>query len=214
MDILTSRTPTYRPLRLILVLEVALCLVTVACSASTGAKSAASTPAASATSSQPIAKTKPTALPQVTLAFCEHILSLAEANQLMQAPPPATTIFVDSVPTGGGSCNYDFALDKAIVIVAFLGIVPEGASISSLASKLDNASGAGTTYTTTPVSGVGDQAVFVTATNSQVHLKVDSLDIIYGAIFMDCNNLLVGSTPDATERARLTNVCQLVISRL
>ncbi len=45
-------------------------------------------------------------------------------------------------------------------------------------------------------------------------MKSDSLDIIYGNIYMACSNLLVGSTLDAAELTGLTQARQVVVGRL
>jgi hypothetical protein len=51
------------------------------------------------------AKSKPTSVPVITLAFCQKILTVSEANQIMHPTTAATTIRIDSNSTGG-SCNY------------------------------------------------------------------------------------------------------------
>lgn len=71
-------------------------------------------------------KQKTTTVPPVSLAFCQHILSLAEANQIMQPPIPASTINNYS-SAGGGSCNYTYAwpkFDVAILLLDYDGTVP------------------------------------------------------------------------------------------
>ena len=136
----------------------------------------------------------------------------------MQPTTPATTIRIDSPKSGGGSCNYEYAAFKGIVSVVFVGTIPQGVSISDVATQALGGANLppGGKITTTPVSDVGDQALFITAAIpiAGKTLKMDFLDIIYGAIFFDCNNPNVGSIPDATELNGFTQVAQLVISRL
>ena len=80
------------------------------------------------------------------------------------------------------------------------------------ASRLSQVKGA--QVTSTPVTGIGDGALFTTITLASPPLKEASLGGIYGAIFLSCNNFTVGSSSFATQQTALTQVCQQVISRL
>jgi hypothetical protein len=154
-------------------------------------------------------KAKPTGVPKVTTAFCQGLLSISDANSIMKPPTAATTIRIDTSPIGG-SCNYEYASFKSVVSVNFLPY--RGGSLSALASQLTATPGA--KVTTTPVSGVGDQALFVAATLTSVSLRQDYLDVVDGAIVLQCFNPNVGSASDASQQAALTQVCQQVIARL
>lgn len=202
-------------------LLLALCIMLAAAACSTnGASGGAPTngaPNATTTApSQPTtAKNKPTSVPAITVAFCQRILTIAEANQMMNPPTPATTIRVDSNPPGG-SCNYEYAQYRAVLSVIFLpyagGAGNEQATLASAAAKLSQAKGA--QVTTTPMTGIGDAALFVTVTLAVPAMKEAAVDTIYGAIMLGCDNFKVGTSSFATQQTALTQVCQQVISRL
>lgn len=162
-----------------------------------------------------VTKSKPTSVPTITLAFCQKILTVSEANQIMHPATPATTIRIDS-NANGGSCNYEYAPYRSVLTVAFLpytGNDPAQA-LGAAANQLANVKGA--TVTTTHISGVGDAALFVTSAISVqgINRKSDGLDVIYGAVLFSCGNFNVGSSPDATQMSALKQVAQLVVNRL
>lgn len=198
-------------------LALVLCVMLAAAACSSNGGSTGGTPNATAPStSQPtVVKSKPTSVPAITLAFCQRIMSIAEANQIMKPPTPATTIRVDSTSTGG-SCNYEYASFRSVVTVTFLpyagGPANVQATLAGAAAQLSQVKGA--QVTTTPVTGVGDGALFVTAVITVVPLKEAALDTIYGAILISCANFKVGASSFATQQTALTQVCQQVISRL
>jgi hypothetical protein len=208
--------------RIILALLVCLCLFVAACSPG-GTSAASGTPVGtSATTAQPT-KPKPTALPQMTIAFCQSILTVSEANQIMKAPHTATAIRIDAPPSGGGSCNYEYASYKAIVSMVFVNVIPAGTTFTAdaIAAHIQqSASGVqGAKITTQPVSGVGDAAVFAagSATLAGQPYKFDALDIAYGRVFFDVNIALLGpdaaSASDSVLLASFTQIAQLVTSR-
>src|SRR5262249_41592945 len=146
---------------------MALCFTLAACStsasgASTGGTSSNTgrTPKATATATP---KAKATGLPALSVDACKGLMSLDEANQIMHPAKPATTIRVDHGENGGGSCNYEYAAFKGVVSVVFVGPVPQGVTISDIASQAQVGSNLppGAKITTTPVSDVGDQALFI-----------------------------------------------------
>ena len=172
---------------------------------------------------RPTTKPRPTALPQMTMAFCQSILSVDEANQIMKAPHTATTIRIDAPTHGGGSCNYEYASYKAIVSIVFVSVIPDGTTLDANAIAAHIQQGAssvqGATITTQPVSGVGDAAVFAagSATLTNQPYKFDALDIAYGRVFFDVNIALLGadaaSASDSMLLASFTQIAQLVTSR-
>lgn len=192
-------------------------LATAACSTNgaTAGGPGSGTPNASTTSQPTAVKSKPTSVPPITVAFCQRILTVAEANELMKPPTPATTIRVDSNPPGG-SCNYEYAQFRAVLSLILLpytgGAGNEQAALDGASAKLSQVKGA--QITTTPVSGVGDAAMFITATLTIASLKEASVDTIYGAILLSCANFKVGASSFATQQTELTQVCQKVVSRL
>jgi hypothetical protein len=66
----------------------------------------------------------------------------------------------------------------------------------------------------TPLSGVGDAAVFVTGTIPQPLLRMAAFDVIRGSLFLSCANFNVGSASFADQQTKLTQVCKLVLGRL
>jgi len=196
------------------IIQCALLLGTLslaACGASTGGTSTGGT---STTAPTTPPKSKPTALPTITTAYCQGILTLAEANQIMQPAAPATNIRIDALKAGGGSCNYEYAPYKAVVSVEFLVAIPASEQGQPLSGHIPaNMPGI---VMNTPVSGVGDQAQYV-ATSNQINgqtVNLNTLDVIYGAILFNCDRPYNGPSQATAEQAPLTNVCQLVISRL
>lgn len=186
-------------------------LVLAACGASTGGISTGGTSTAAPTATS---KAKPTALAKITPAFCHGILTLAEANQIMQPATPAANVRIESRKSGGGSCNYEYAPYKAVVSVEFLSTIPASEQGQPLSGHIpSNTPGI---VINTPVSGVGDQAQYI-ATSRKINgqtVNADSLDVIYGAILFNCDHPYNGTSKAAADQALLTNVCQLVISRL
>ncbi len=162
-----------------------------------------------------VTKSKPTSVPTITLAFCQKILTVSEANQIMHPTTAATTIRIDS-NANGGSCNYEYAPYRSVLTIAFFPYAGQdpAQALSAAANQLANVQGA--TVTTTNISGVGDAALFVTSAISVQGLnrKADGVDVIYGAVLFSCGNFNVGSSPDSTQLSALKQVAQLVISRM
>jgi hypothetical protein len=198
-----------KPSRTLTALVLGLCvimLLTACGSSSSGSR----------TSQPTIAKSKPSALPKVTVAFCQNIMTVKQSNTIMNPTTPATTIRVDSPASGGGSCNYEYALFKGNVSVVFVSVVPEGTSIvDNVNQALAAEKQQGAQVKMTPVSNVGDQAVFAVASTTLAGqpYKIDSLDIIYGSVFWDVNAIHLGSdataTSDSAQLADFTQIAQI-----
>ena len=179
----------------ILLVGLCLSLLISACSpggASTGGTPTAGTPAATSAvaTSQPTAQPPLAALPTITNALCQQLMTVAEANTIVQPPAPAATI-VSYNTDDGGSCNYVASQTRVPLIIYFLrwtGPVP--IPQSDIAAVLAQASGASkiTINQATPVDGVGVQAEFVSATATGQGFT-GSLTIFYvleGPFFFDC----------------------------
>jgi hypothetical protein len=203
----------------IAVVLVGLCasLLLAACA---GPSTGSSGPGGSQATTQPtVAHPKPQSMPTIDMAFCQKILTIAEANSIMKPSTAANAIRIDHGPTGG-SCNYEYAQFKAVVTITFMsfnGSDPQqtlDAAASQIASKTANIPNAKTT--TTKVSGIGDAALFV-ATSASIEgiaLHDVGLDVIDGKLFISCANFRAGSSPDSTQLSYLTQVAQLVVSRI
>jgi hypothetical protein len=194
---------------------------------STGGSTGGATPTIGATAT---AKPKPSVVPTTDLAFCQRILSLAEANQLMSFPMPMTTIDVNNGSTGG-TCNYVYTQGQhlfdplAILFAPWTGPVPiSQQDLLAAAQQLANLHGV-TASTVTSSSGVGDQAVFIAASGTEVSgtahvtINIQVFYVLYGRILFGCANVaymgtLVPPSVDVASQSALQQCAQLVLSRL
>jgi hypothetical protein len=176
------------------------------------------------------AKPKPSVVPTTDLAFCQRILSLAEANQLMSFPMPMTTIDVNR-GSAGGTCHYVYTqwhhlFDPLSNFFApWTGPVPiPQQDLLAAAQHLANLHGV-TASTVTPVSGVGDQAVFVAAAGTEVTgtahgtVNIQVFYVLYGRILFGYANVanmgtIVLPSVDVASESALQQCAQLVLSRL
>ena len=172
------------------------------------------TPQATPASATATAKPKPTGVPTFTVALCSQLMSVDEANNLLQPNPPIVAI----VPTNGddgGACNY--AVSKSVIplIIYFLnwnGPVP--VPQSDIEAALSQAAGNHITVNTlTPVTGIGDQAEYVEATGSSEGSTAIAhvFYVLDGKIGFDCFNYspLAGGTM-ASQSALQTCATQVV----
>jgi hypothetical protein len=149
---------------------------------STGGSTGNGTPTIAATAT---AKPKPTAVPHLTLEYCQQLMSLDEMNTLFKPPAPAATI----VPTNGdtgGACNYEVAKANIPLIIYFLEWKgPDPIPQSDIDAELAKAIGTEITITVaTPVTGIGHQAEYVEATGTagSVHIFY----VLEGPFIFDC----------------------------
>ncbi|HEX8995874.1 MAG TPA: hypothetical protein VF812_07580 [Ktedonobacterales bacterium] len=195
-----------------------------ACGAGPGGTSTGGTSSGGTSSTAPTVapKAKPTAPPPITAAYCQSIMTVADANQIMNPPVQATTLVAQS-DTEVGVCRYDppqaqFAVVKILVDEkVYTGPKPVPTStIVQLVSELENAPGA-TVTTTTPVNGVGDQAEFLAATvsDSGMTFYVDAFYVIYGNVAFMCDDFHLNTKPDDTAQMNGLQQCaERVVSRL
>ena len=154
--------------RISAILLAGLCLSLLISACSPGGASTAGTPAATSAvaTSQPTAQPTLAALPAITEALCQQLMTVAEANTIIQPPAPATSIVADNSDSGG-SCNYVASQTRIPLIIYFLewtGPVP--IPQSDIAAALAQASGSSkiTLNQAAPVDGIGVQAEFVSVT--------------------------------------------------
>jgi hypothetical protein len=173
------------------------------CGGSSGATSGGNTPPAGTATVAHTAKA-----PTLTdSASCEKLMSLSEANQIMGAT--ATTIrVVASDEEDGGSCNYETQPFHATVFVAFF--ASAGVSLQAASAAITgNPKFAGTT---SAVTGVGDQALFIVNPIPGTSITQYHLMVTVGTLLMD--TVIPSSQPDNnTALSRLKQVAQLVLSR-
>ena len=192
-----------------------------ACGASSTGNTTGGTPAPTA---QPTAKAKPKPIspPQVTQQFCQSIMSVADANQIMNPPTPITTVTAQS-DSELGVCHYtspQVQLDIVKILVEekpYTGPnpVPE-ATIVQLMTQLANEPGVTITMKQ-PVTGVGDQAEFLAAnvSNAQLTLYADALYVIYGQVAFMCDDFHLNTRPDdASQKSGLQQCAQRVVNVL
>ena len=203
-----------------LTLMVCVALAVAACggSATAGSPNSGGGGASGGATAAPTAtpKPKPTAVPKITVAFCQGIMTVAQANQIMNPPTSATTIRVDAPASGGGSCNYEYKPFHSVVSIVFGPTVIDASNPQAVLAALDKQipQSANATFTTTPVSGVGDTAQFLTVVFAALPTKMASMQVIYGKIAFSCDNFNVQGASFATEQTSLTQVCKQYISQL
>jgi hypothetical protein len=196
----------------LLALATASLLALAACGGTSTGQGGSGTPSPSATTTP---KPPPTGVPTLSVTSCQGLMSITEANTIMHPATLATAIRVDHGSTGG-SCNYEYTEFKPVVSVVFLPF-QQGVSLDAIATQALAAikSVPGATVTKTTVTGVGDQGLYLSATAPiGKGLWEDLLDTTYGPVFISCNVLGTGTPPAASLQSPLTQVCQLVLSRM
>jgi hypothetical protein len=196
---------------------VAALAVLSACAASPNGQTsttstATATPAATATP-----KPKPTSVPTTSVAYCQGLLSVAEANSIMKAVAPATNIlFENDTSNNLSACSWAAGQTIAVLAVFFLPF-PAGTSLNAAAQQqlAKVHVPAGGSFSSTPVSGVGDQALYVSATipTPAGPNYIAELAVADGAVLLACSQTGTGSVPAAAQ-GELTQACKVVVSRL
>ena len=130
------------------------------------------------------------ALPTITGALCQQLMTVNEANTIVQPPVLATSIVADN-SDDGGSCNYVASKTRIPLIIYFLrwtGPVP--IPESDIAAAIAQSSGSSniTVNQATPVAGIGVQAEFVsvTATDQGFTGSATVFYVLEGPFFFDC----------------------------
>ncbi len=178
--------------RIILALLACLCVFVAACSPS-GTSASSGTPSsgnATATTAQATSKPTLTALPPITQALCQQLMTVAEANTIIQPPIPATSLVADH-SEDGGSCNYLASqTDIPLIIYFFDWKGPVPIPQADIAAALAESSGSTkiTINQATPVDGIGAQAEFVsmTATDQGFTGSATIFYVLEGPFFYDC----------------------------
>jgi hypothetical protein len=179
-------------LRILLALLACLCLFVAACSPG-GTSAASGTPASgntTATAAQPTAKPALTALPPITQALCQQLMTVDEANTIVQPPVPATSL-VATHSEDGGACNYMASQTRIPLIIYFFdwkGPVPIPQADIAAAIAESTGSSNITINQMTPVDGIGVQSEFVslTATDQGFTGSATVFYVLEGSFFYDC----------------------------
>ncbi len=161
------------------------------------------------------------AVPQITLAFCQGLVSLSDANNIMHPASPITSIVPDNARPGG-SCSYTSSSHQAgIPLSLYFQPFPAGTSLNAIAqqavaqAEAKNGIPPGLSFNITPVSGIGDQALYGSAsgTFSGISVFYAALDTTIGSVWISCFNFGEGS-PTIPQQPALTQVCTQVVSRI
>ena len=209
------------------VLLVSVCLMVGACGASSAGASTSSTPSSatssSASTATPVAG-PPAAVPVASVAECGHLLSISEANQYTHPPSPATSVLPLEV-SGSALCYYENALHQTIAAMIFKPYT--GGTLSAGVQKALSGSVSDVKLVSSQsVSGIGDQALFVTITGSStsngvtVPIKENILFVVargvsFGIINIIYNNVNpLGSASAATVLSDFEPIARLVVGRL
>ena len=223
LSLLSSRWWTQRPfskLRWRGTAPVAIALVATlaalsACAANPAGQTSSTSSATATTAPTATPKPKPTSVPTTSVAFCQGLLSLAETNSIMQPAAPATTIlFENDTANNLSACSWTPGQTIAVLAVFFLPF-PAGTSLAAAAQQQLAKSHVPPGASATPVSGVGDQALYLSATISTPAGPNYAADLIAadGGVVLGCAQTGAGSLPAATQ-GELTQACKVVISRL
>jgi hypothetical protein len=178
-----------------------------------------SIPSTTSTTAPTATAAKPSSLPPVTMAFCQQIMSLADANQIMQPGRPATLIKVTPLP-GGGLCIYSADVTLAGLVVEiplknYTGTKPIPEQEIESYFKQGLGQPGVTVLTVKPVSGVGDQAGIVVGSYTYQGTTVygAAFYVLSGNVVFDCSEFYI-SSPTAAQQSQLQKCAQHVLGRL
>ncbi len=212
------------PTPILAMLLALVCLAVGACGASSSGTSTTSShstatagPAATAT----VAANQPTSVPVASLSQCGQLLSISQANQFTNPPSPATSIVPLEV-SGSALCYYETAQHLTTVSMIFKPYT--GGSLSQNVQKAASGSLSDVKIISSQlVSGVGNQAEFVTVTGtstSNVPIKENILFVVDGAVSYGIINIIynnvnpLGSASAATVLSDFEQIAQVVNSHL
>lgn len=189
----------YRTIATVLI-ALALLATLAACatpSSANGEGSSGSPTATTAPAPTETPKPKPTRIPTITLALCQQLMTVDEANTIMQPSAPATTVELGNPyisNDNGGACNYRASASNFVLVIYFFpwnGPVP--IPQSGIQQALSQAAGNNVNVqAATPVSGIGAQAEYVEASTTEQGLTA-AIHIFYvlvgdssGSYIFDC----------------------------
>ncbi|HKV82927.1 MAG TPA: hypothetical protein VJN88_00120 [Ktedonobacterales bacterium] len=185
----------------------------------TGKTGGTTSPTATTASAAPTA-TPLSAVPQITLAYCQGLVSLSDVNNVMKPSSPASNIVPDNARPGG-SCSYTSGaggLDFTLYFQPF----PVGTSLNAIAQQAwqqaatNNKLPAGVNITITPLSGIGDQAIYAafSGTIQGISGYYDALYTTKGSVALSCFNFGIGSTATTPQQPALTQLCTQAVGRM
>lgn len=180
------------------------------------------TPASTAAPTTPptaTPKPKPSSLPPVTMAFCQRIMTVDEANSIMKPATPATMITVLPQDNGRGSCTYDSSPTDIVLDIFFMNYTgPVPIPQQEINSLIAQAAGQPdlTVNSAIPVNGVGDQAEYVetTVSGNGTTIYLHLLYALDGKVLLLCTEYSLISSAAAGTQSQFQQCAEQVISRL
>jgi hypothetical protein len=212
------------PTLILLALLLSACLAVGACGASTGGSpgTSPSTPSSPATAT-PV-KSQATSVPVASVAECGKLLSLSEANQDTNPVSPAIMVFPLELSTAA-LCYYETAQHQTNVALIFKHY--SGGNLSqNVQQELSGSVSQVKLVSSQSVSGIGDQAEYVTITGTStvngvaLPIKENILLAVDGAVSFGIINIIynnvdpLGSASAATVLSDFEQIAQLIINRL
>lgn len=200
-------------------LLVGLLALTACSGASTGGTGSNGTPSTTPPTSTVTPKPKPSSLPPITEAYCQQLMTVTEANTIMQPTTPATQIVADNNAPDGGSCNYEASQANFPLIIyfsAWKGPVP--IPQSDISAALAQAAGSPdmkvNSFTT--VNGIAAQAAYLDATGTKdgYNFTIHIFYVLEGPFFFDCFAYSPISASPLGTQAQLQQCATQVDSRL
>ena len=165
-----------RPLATLLIaLTLTTLLATlVACATPSTGNSGGGSGSPTATT-QPAATPKPSPsghIPTITLALCKQLMTVDEANTIMQPSEPATSVELGNPyisNDNGGACNYRASATNVVLVIYFFPWngpvpIPQSGIQAALAQAVGNNV---SVQAATPVSGIGAQAEYVEVSTTE-----------------------------------------------
>ena len=210
-----------KPYRAITNLLAALSLLTLlaACaepSTSSAGNAPTPTPQPTATATP---KPKPTGLPDITPLYCQQVMTVNEANNLIHPPAFATRITsMTSANNDIGACLYMAGTTPTLTIgfASWSGTAP--VAQADITSALTRFTGMPDfkVQSATPVSGVGDQAAYVAATTTYQGKTVTAhvFSVLYGKLLFGCFTSGSDAAASASTQSQLQQCAEQVLSRL
>jgi hypothetical protein len=175
------------------------------------------TPQATQPSATATPKPKPTGVPTLTVAICTQLMSVDEANSIIQPKTLVKTV----VPTNGdtgGACNYEASKTNIPLIIYFVDWNgPNPIPQSDIAAELSQVAGNDITINTaTPVTGIGDQAEYLDATGSFQGLTAVAhvFYVLDGQMIFNCFTYSPISGGTMASQSQLQQCATQVFSRL
>ena len=163
-------------------------------------------------------------MPVASTAECGKLLSVSEANQDTSPVSPATMVFPLEV-SGTGLCYYESAAHQTNVALVFKPY-SGGNLTQNIQSTLSSSVSQVKLVSSQVVSGVGNQAEYVTITGSStvngvvMPVKENILFVVDGAVSFGIINVIynnvdpLGSASASTVLSDFEQIAQLIISHL